>query len=403
MTAQQEHQAEGVGAEYAALFRRQWNPVTAGILLSLFNILLFAYAKPWNAAEGFLNWGQWMLTGFGVDSGMLVPVTLMTTSVTNLSLIAGAALSAMLSQEFFLRVPAGRDLARGLFGAVLMGIGAILGLGCTVGGFLTAYSALSLGGVLMLAGLGLGAYLGLRLLLWDMKRETPAAPKSRPESPLRAQWTRVQPYVGLALTILVVALLIWDATEFTYSGITGRRSVLVFFGLILGVVNQRSRFCFVRVFREPFMTGDAGMTKGAAAALLVGVVGFAVLKGGDIADMRNMTMEVVNPTVWFGSLVGGLVFGIGMVLAGGCGTGSLWRAGEGQLKLWAVSIVFALSAGISFRVVNASGIRTLLGEKAVFVPDMMGWAGGLLFLLVLPVVWYLLAAWNEKKGTFVIS
>jgi len=33
-----------------------------------------------------------------------------------------------------------------------------------------------------------------------------------------------------------------------------------------------------------------------------------------------------------GALLGGSLFGAGMVIAGGCGAGSIWRAGEGQVK-----------------------------------------------------------------------
>ncbi|HUJ74175.1 MAG TPA: YeeE/YedE thiosulfate transporter family protein, partial [bacterium] len=200
---------------------------------------------------------------------------------------------------------------------------------------------------------------------------------------------------------LLLLWLAWDSRQFTYAGITGRRSVLIAFGLALGIVNQRTRFCIVRAFREPFMTGDAAMTKATALALVVGVLGFAVIKGSDLSDVRNVS-EFVNPSVWLGSLSGGVLFGIGMVLAGGCGAGSLWRAGEGQIKLWLVLLVFSVSSALFAQFLRATGLRERWGDQAYFVPDLLGWAGGLLLLLAIPVAWYGLAAWNERRGTFVV-
>ena len=84
----------------------------------------------------------------------------------------------------------------------------------------------------------------------------------------------------------------------------------------------------VRAFREPFMTGDAEHTRAAALALVISTLGFAILKFTDLKDKG----EWVLPAAGAGALLGGLIFGIGMVLAGGCGSGSIWRVGEGQVK-----------------------------------------------------------------------
>ena len=50
---------------------------------------------------------------------------------------------------------------------------------------------------------------------------------------------------------------------------------------------QRTRFCFVRAFREPFMTGDASATKAVVLAVLIGVVGFSILKWTDMRDWEE--------------------------------------------------------------------------------------------------------------------
>ncbi|MEE8435265.1 MAG: YeeE/YedE thiosulfate transporter family protein [bacterium] len=392
----------GLAADYRGLLQHQWSPWAAGILVGLLNVMMFAYGKPWAVADGVQNWGNWVLLGFGVNMGAQVPPWLYTTSFTNLGVILGALIGALLSGQFALRFTTGRDLVRSMIGGVLLGIGAVLGMGCTIGGFLSAFSALSLAGPLFMIGLFVGAYMGLKLLVWELAWEKPATPKPAPTAPPGGNgWKDRQPYIGLALLIGVLILLSFDGTEFTYRGITGLRSVLLLLAIALGVVNQRARFCFVRAFREPFMTGDGSMTKGAALALLVGLLGFAVIKGSDLNEIRDV-MEAVRPSVVLGSLLGGLIFGIGMVLTGGCASGSLWRLGEGQLKFVLVLLMFSVSNALFAFTLRFTGWRNNWGEDSYFLPDSLTWPGALAVLGAIAIAWALLAAWNEKTEKMVI-
>lgn len=402
MNDQTSTRGDGIlAAEYGKLFGGQWPPWLGGLLLGLLNVLMFAYAKPWGVADGVQNWGLWGLKGLGLIEVELASPIQFTTSVTNLSLIAGAMIAALLSSEFGFQFSYGRDLVRGLAGGVLLGVGSVLGIGCTIGGFFTSFSALSLAGPVMMVGLAIGAYLGLRLLLWDMARERPSAPAAVSGKSNRFNWRPYQPYMGAALLAAFMVMIVLDETEFTAAGITGNRSVLVLFGLALGLVNQRVRFCFVRAFREPFMTGERSMAVGAALALLVGIAGFAVIKGSDLSDMRD-PLANVNPSVWIGSFSGGLIFGIGMVLVGGCASGSLWRAGEGQIKFWLVLAVFAVSNAVTSRVIQSFNLRSAWGDEAYFLPDLLGWPAALAALVAIPLLWIALTAWNEKSQKLVI-
>ncbi len=390
-----------LGEDYQALFGRQWAPWAAGLLVGMLNVMMFAYAKPWGVADGVRNWGNWVLLGFGLPVGELASPIMFTTSVTNLSLILGAFIAALLSGQFVLRFSYRRDVIRSVLGGVLLGIGSVLGIGCTIGGFFSAFSALSLAGPLFMVGLFFGAFFGLKLLKWDLAREKPRAPKPPPRRKSGGiEWRRVQPLIGLAVLVLVLLVLLWDEREFTYAGITGRRSVLVLLGLALGLVNQRARFCFVRAFREPFMTGEGGMSKAVAIALLVGVAGFAIIKGTDLSDMRDPA-AFVNPSVWLGSLAGGLIFGIGMVLVGGCASGSLWRAGEGQLKFVLVLLVFAVTNSLFAMLLRSTNWREAWGDDAYFLPDYLGWPAAMILLVAIVLAWIALVAWNEKTEKLV--
>jgi len=156
------------------------------------------------------------------------------------------------------------------------------------------------------------------------------------------------------------------------------------------VIFQRSRFCLVRAFREPFMTGDAEHTRAAALALAVSTLGFAVLKFADLKDKGDWVFAAAG----VGALAGGTLFGVGMTLAGGCGAGSIWRAGEGQVKLWLALVGFALGAAVTRLVLAQSGALQKLGW-AVFLPTAIGWGLALVLTLAVLAAWALLATWNE--------
>src|SRR5437764_1418990 len=144
-----------------------------------------------------------------------------------------------------------------------------------------------------------------------------------------------QPLAG----VLLLAVLLVIPFAYAAAG-HPQRGVFLLFGAAFGVIFQRSRFCLVRAFREPFMTGDAEHTRAAALALVVSTLGFAILKFTDLKDKGDWVFAAAG----VGGLLGGTLFGIGMTLAGGCGAGSIWRAGEGQVKLWAAVACFALGA-----------------------------------------------------------
>jgi uncharacterized membrane protein YedE/YeeE len=266
----------------------------------------------------------------------------------------------------------------------------MLALGCNIGGFFSAVSALSLSGLGMMVGLGAGAFLGIRYLMWELEHR-PGWSSGRARVFLAANTgASRQPWLGLALVVALIAL------PFLYSQHGhGARGLFLLFGAAFGVIFQRSRLCLVRAFREPFMTGDAEHTRAAALAIVIGMLGFTILKFTDLKDKG----EWVFPAAGAGALVGGLLFGVGMVLAGGCGAGSVWRMGEGQVKLWMAVATFALSASFTRLVLTQTGLQQKLGIS-VFMPSVFGWAGAVGLVIAVMLAWAALATWNEASGKF---
>lgn len=99
-------------------------------------------------------------------------------------------------------------------------------------------------------------------------------------------------------------------------------------GFLLGFVLQRGRFCMVSAYRDVYLVKDNRLfiaTLIAIAVQSIGVYGLFSLGVIKIAEV---------PFTWVAAIIGGFLFGIGIVLAGGCATGTWYRAGEGLIGSW---------------------------------------------------------------------
>lgn len=381
---------------YSLLFERQWPPIVGGLLLGLLVIMIEAWSRPWGIVGGIRNWADWLFYGAGLYAKRPSNPLLYSSSVMDIGLILGAFAAALLAKEFAMRMPPRLEAIKGFAGGLFMGIGSSLALGCTAGGFYTPLINLSANGFVMMIGLTFGAYLGLRYIFWELEHFPAASatytPPPEDEAP-SFDWKKVQPFMGGAVLVgLILAAKYYGRISAVETG------GLLLFGAGIGIVIQRSRFCFVRAFRDPFMTGEAEVGKAIAVSIVVACVGIAVLK---FNGFRYELMYVV-PAFGWGGAVGGVIFGIGMVIAGGCGSGTLWRVAEGNLKLWIALFAFATSNSLMTIFNQSWGVRDTLGA-AVFLPKYFGWIGGILLIIAILVVWYLILSWNEKTNKFTME
>lgn len=379
---------------YIAVFEQDWPLWLSGIFIALLALMIFLWDAPWGIAGGYKNWGNWALYALGIDSEKPFAPWLHPMSMSNFGIFAGAFFSAMMSRQFKIRKAPRLEYAKGIIGGILMGTGAAFAGGCNVGGFFTATAMLSMGGIAMMIGLGAGAWIGLKYLLWELEH-FPAKPLSQKEGSepfLGINWDRVQPYIGIGVMVAVIAAFYVYST-FDKAKFGG----YLFLGFLIGLVMHRSRFCFVRAFRCPFMTGEAEMVKVVAMSLMIYGMGSAIIKWAWIVD----PMTGVYHPFFIGSLVGGLVFGVGMILAGGCASSTLWRVGEGHLKLVMTMIGFALSNALTSKAIAALELSDRLG-KGIFMPEVFTWGMTIPLFIIFFVMWAFIAIWNEESETFVI-
>jgi uncharacterized membrane protein YedE/YeeE len=150
--------------------------------------------------------------------------------------------------------------------------------------------------------------------------------------------------------------------------------VYIWFGFAYGMMLQYGRFCFASASRDLFAAGVPRMAVGVLIALMF----FSVIQ----AVLSSTNMSTFHPAP-FGihMVISGVVFGLGMVLAGGCASGSLYKVGEGNMtNLLAVIVglcigqaVFVDVGGIFDKLVPASWEKSALikGLPQYIIKD--GW------------------------------
>jgi uncharacterized protein len=399
----------GFKADYERVFVEPWSPYVGAIVMVVVILGLMISGLFWGVFGGLKLWGDWINSTIGLGEALKIKAELdgplmHRMSLMNITLLIGAFAAALMSRQFGISRAPKLEYVWGALGGTLMGIGATLAGGCTTGGFFTPALHSSPAGWMMALGLTAGAVIGLKLLLWTLENiswgmQAPTAG----ESSSRKHY----PLFGILIAAAIVA---WTSLwAYAADDKLANRAILVIAGFAMGFTMHRSRLCFARGFREPFMTAEGEMTKALILALAIGIPMASLLFQKKVID----PYIAIPATFWIGSLVGGLFFGVGMIFAGGCASGAMWRASEGNLKLW-VAIAFFAWGGSTFSGilrrwdvmtpdVNLDGLEfTKVGIQA-YLPDMLGgWEWCYLAAFGILLLWYMLVRYNESTEKFTV-
>ena len=116
--------------------------------------------------------------------------------------------------------------------------------------------------------------------------------------------------------------------------------------LVLGAVGQKTRFCTMGAISDWINIGDTGRMRAWVFAMAIALAGVVVLEATGTIDLSGETFPPYRSAnfAWLRYLAGGLMFGVGMTLASGCGNRTLVRIGGGNVKSLTVLLVAALCA-----------------------------------------------------------
>jgi len=115
--------------------------------------------------------------------------------------------------------------------------------------------------------------------------------------------------------------------------------------LIMGAVVNKTNFCTMGAVSDWVNMGDTGRMRAWVLAIAVGVLGVMGLEAAGMVNVTNTFPPYRQMNFpWLENLLGGLLFGVGMVLGSGCGNKTLIRIGGGNIKSIMVLLVIAVIA-----------------------------------------------------------
>ena len=137
-------------------------------------------------------------------------------------------------------------------------------------------------------------------------------------------------------------------------------------GACLGVVAQRSRFCVRAALFDVFEGRDRSHFRAYLMAIAVAIAATQAMAAFELVDLSQTIYT--RPTLpLLGLVIGALVFGTGMVLAGGCPNRLMVRAAQGQGAAMLTWLAFALTVMASFEGV-LKGLRELAASQMADLP-----------------------------------
>jgi len=180
---------------------------------------------------------------------------------------------------------------------------------------------------------------------------------------------RNQIWAFIVTGLLVLISLLYYKANVYYIYLT----VYIWFGFAYGMMLQYGRFCFASASRDLFAAGVPRM----AVGILLGLIFFSLVAA--FLTANSMTTFHAGP-IGGHEVIGGLIFGVGMVLSGGCASGSLYKIGEGNgtsiLAIVGISFgqaIFADIGGIFNKFLPESWVDTAVSQTWIPKEKITSW------------------------------
>ncbi|MEA5014811.1 MAG: YeeE/YedE thiosulfate transporter family protein [Candidatus Limiplasma sp.] len=213
---------------------------------------------------------------------------------------------------------------------------------------------------------------------------------SRTRAPRKPKRNQI-PY-GILVVLAMVVIGILQAS---------RNQNLGFFwmtGGIFGFILQKSRFCFTASMRDPVITGSTSVTRAVLIAFAVTTILFASIQYSAVSKGLPMPGQSYIVPISFATVIGAFLFGIGMVIAGGCASGTLMRVGEGFFMQILSLFFFVVGSLIGAAHFGWWKENFIVHGPKVFLPDVFGWVGAVVIqLLVILCLYRAAMLWEQKK------
>ncbi len=172
-------------------------------------------------------------------------------------------------------------------------------------------------------------------------------------------------------------------------------------GIIFGFIMQRGRFCMNSAIRDTVLLQDYTLLKSVGIAILIEMFGFALMNAAGWIEPSP------KPLFGLANFVGSFIFGIGMVLAGGCASGITYRVGEGMMGAFAAVIGLATTGtltamGFLKPIMVALRPAEATSPTLANVFGMKYWVLALIISIVAGAIWYF-ATRNKEDDALAVD
>ena len=177
------------------------------------------------------------------------------------------------------------------------------------------------------------------------------------------------------------------------SKVNAKLGLFTLTGLAIGYVMQRSLFGFAGTIRKMVVMGNGTLSKAVLFLLSISLIMEAAVQyNASIHGLVIPGMSSVK-TISMLTLIGGFLFGIGMMFAAGCASGTLTNVGEGFLPAIISLLFFCFGSVLGVAHLDFAKPSFLGNGFKFYFPDHIGYAGAVLFFLTLYGLIYL---WVRK-------
>lgn len=309
----------------------------AVFILSIVASIYFAVFGGVFAVTGeFTRIGGEILELFGLDlstysyyqkqnlSGTMISRT---DGVMIIGLILGCLFSASVANKIALRKISSKvRFTQALVGGILAGFGARLAWGCNLANFFTGLPYFSLHTWVFCLFMCLGVLACINVLKMDIFMPKldivkTSTPRLKIDTKIN-QKNKIIFFISIVLFVGFFAYLLANDTK--------KLPLALIFGVVFGWIIQKGQICFTSCFRDLFYFGRARFALSMFVAMFVcSFFIFFLLNNGYNAKVLQISI---------GLCVGAFLFGFGIVFAGGCECGFLYRAFEGQTHFMVVGV-----------------------------------------------------------------
>jgi uncharacterized membrane protein YedE/YeeE len=189
--------------------------------------------------------------------------------------------------------------------------------------------------------------------------------------------------VALAATVILVALVLLDGQPLS--------AVLILGGFGLGIAFLKAEFSYTASWRRFLTRGEAGGLLG--GLIVIAIAALVIVPTAALKSNFGGAIAPIGPSL----LIGAFVFGIGMQLANGCGSGTLYTAGGGSGRM--LIALFWFVVGSVFGSLSLPAALALGGIDPVLASDYLGpWGGLAATLISIALAALLIVAVARRRG-----